>query len=196
MIVDVHDEELAMTIFCSLLSKFEHLIAEIDVVADDEKLKLELVKTRLLWDERQISDSSLKLKLPLNRHNVDSLATWAVGEPFPAGHTERKGAQRAKVRVKYPFLKPGKKNLWVTQKQLMKEKSPPATTMFCVLFLENNSYLNRRSLYWRRSNIAHVKRQRRFQKIREMFFEYNNEDTLQNQSFFYRKKGLLHSITK
>lgn len=56
MVVDLHDQEVPTTILCGPPSKFEHLIVSIDAVADDEKLTLDFVKSRLLQKEQRMSD--------------------------------------------------------------------------------------------------------------------------------------------
>lgn len=60
--VDVHDQELTMTILGGLPSKFEHLIVAIYAVADDQKPTLDFVKRRLLQEYQQMSDRGSSTK--------------------------------------------------------------------------------------------------------------------------------------
>lgn len=48
----VSDQELAMTVLSRLSCNFEHLIVALNDVADDEKLPLEFVKSRLIQKEQ------------------------------------------------------------------------------------------------------------------------------------------------
>lgn len=52
------DQELAMKSLCGLSSQFEHLIVAIDAAADDEKLTIKFLKSRLIQGEQQILDRS------------------------------------------------------------------------------------------------------------------------------------------
>lgn len=49
----VTDEELSMTVLCGLHEKYDHLIVAIDAVADDVKLTLEFVKSRLIQEDKK-----------------------------------------------------------------------------------------------------------------------------------------------
>lgn len=62
MEVNVHDQEFAMIILCGLPSKFEHLIVAINAHADDKKLSLDFVKSRLLRKEQRMSDRGVATK--------------------------------------------------------------------------------------------------------------------------------------
>lgn len=54
VIIDYQD--VAMTVLCGLLPKYEHLIVAIDAVVDDENLTIDFVKSLLLQEERRIAE--------------------------------------------------------------------------------------------------------------------------------------------
>lgn len=47
----IDDQEIAMTVVCGLPAKYEHLIVAIDAAADDSKLNMDFVKSRLFQEE-------------------------------------------------------------------------------------------------------------------------------------------------
>ena len=64
MDVEVEDEDIAMSVLCGLPGKFEHLIVAIDTVADNSKLSLDFVKSRLLQEEQRMDE-----RTPVNKSN-------------------------------------------------------------------------------------------------------------------------------
>lgn len=49
----VSGQELSVTVLCRLSNKLEHFIIAIDAVADDEKLTVQFVRSRLIQKERR-----------------------------------------------------------------------------------------------------------------------------------------------
>lgn len=52
------DQELAMTVLCGLPCKYEQLIVAINASADDEKVTLKFIKSRLIHEEQRITERS------------------------------------------------------------------------------------------------------------------------------------------
>lgn len=137
----VTDQELAMTVLCGLPSKYEHLIVAIDAVADDEKLTLEFVKSRLIQEEQRIMERSQSS----DRNNDLALIGRTDGRgstrQIPVcSHCKRRGHVEPKCWQKYPHLKPGQKSL-VSDAQPSSEQvqsSSDEESFVCLLAGENN----------------------------------------------------------
>lgn len=56
MEVNVEEEDIAMSILCGLPQGFENLIVSIDTIADESRLTLDFVKSRLLQEEQRMDD--------------------------------------------------------------------------------------------------------------------------------------------
>lgn len=56
MVVNITDQEVAMTVLCGLPSTLEHLIVANDAVSDDDKIGMDVVKGRLVQEEERVKE--------------------------------------------------------------------------------------------------------------------------------------------
>jgi len=110
MDVSIDDKETAMTVLCGLHAKYEHLIVAIDAAADDTKLSMDFVKSRLLQEEQRMSDRedvkpSLDAALVNNGNSVGS-------SDVVCGYCKKKYHTESTCWKKHPHLRPkrGKQN--------------------------------------------------------------------------------------
>jgi len=105
----VTDQEIAMTVLCGLPAKFEHLIVAIDAVANDEKLTMDFVKSRLLQEEQRIID---RTPFPTKPSGDSALVNRAFDRTRPkCTHCKRPGHDESKCWDKYPHLRPNRRGL-------------------------------------------------------------------------------------
>lgn len=112
MDVEVHDQELGMTILCGLPSKFEQLIVAIDNVADDEKLTLDLVKSCLLQEEQRMSYRRAATKYATDSALLGRPDNVCTGRTVPTRtHCKKRGHTEPRCWETYPHLMPVHKGL-------------------------------------------------------------------------------------
>lgn len=61
MDVELSEQDVSMTLLSGLPSRFEHLIVAIDTLSDEDALRLDFVKSRLMREEQRMSDHDISL---------------------------------------------------------------------------------------------------------------------------------------
>ena len=106
MSVHIDDQDIAMTVLCGLPAKFEHLIVAIDAVADDTKLTMDFVKSRLLQEEQRMVDrGDVKPATDTALVNTEQ-GGGRDRRVVVCGHCHKRGHPDVKCWQKYPHLRP------------------------------------------------------------------------------------------